>query len=350
MHVSTRIKTVLLALGSLIAIAIASELALRVFGLGYGLSPHEGDPVLHHVHPRDYTFVTYSRDEEYPPHEVHYNAEGLVSDPAGGDSNPSPATYRLAFIGDSYLAAVEVPFRDSYFGLLKHRARAGVAMNNYGVSSYSPAIYQLQWDRQVAAFHPSHVFAMFCGNDIRNDEEYARAGVYSSDGTLLAVPDRGAGVLVRHLRQLYLARTIRRFEQIVRYRLRPKTDDATYVTGGYVEENPKITEFTSARTLDLVRKVEQSGAEFVLLVVPSRYRIQHPQESYDTPEYADSWRAWANEHGVRYLDLRPEFERRAAQGAFPFFEKDVHYNQVGHRIVADQIANSFATLFEPPTP
>jgi lysophospholipase L1-like esterase len=244
------------------------------------------------------------------------------------------------------LAAVEVPFGESYFGRLRARARGGIAMKNFGVSSYSPLLYRLQWEHQVAAFRPTHVVLMFCGNDVRNDEEYAQAATYDADGRIVAVPDRGASALVRHLRRLYIARMLRRFEQIVRFRLRASREDLQHVTGGFVEENPPIATLTSEAALDLVSAIQATGAEVVMCVVPSRYRLQHREESFDRPEYADYWREWTTTHGVNYLDLKPDFERSADAGSFPFFQQDVHFNAVGHSVVADRIASAMPGLFE----
>ncbi len=45
-----------LVLGLLVAMA-GAEVTLRLAGMGFGNSPMEPDPYLHHVHPKNYRFV-----------------------------------------------------------------------------------------------------------------------------------------------------------------------------------------------------------------------------------------------------------------------------------------------------
>ncbi len=69
----------LFAIGfGLVLAAILSEIALRAMNMGFGNSPMEPDPVLHHVHPKNYSFVQQHPSGELGGFEIEYNAEGRV--------------------------------------------------------------------------------------------------------------------------------------------------------------------------------------------------------------------------------------------------------------------------------
>ena len=64
-------------LGLLVAFVIV-EIGLRAAGMGFGNSPMEPDPVLHHVHPKNYSFIQQHPSGELGGFEIQYNADGRV--------------------------------------------------------------------------------------------------------------------------------------------------------------------------------------------------------------------------------------------------------------------------------
>ena len=64
-----------LGLGLLVAFVIV-EIGLRAAGIGFGNSPMEPDPVLHHVHPRNYSFIQQHPSGELGGFEIQYDADG----------------------------------------------------------------------------------------------------------------------------------------------------------------------------------------------------------------------------------------------------------------------------------
>src|SRR4051794_38074976 len=92
---------------------LAIEIVLRSFGLGLGNSPLEGDPVLHHVHPKNYKFVAFSGTGEYGGFLIQYDNDGFR---VGSNSRSRP--YRVLVLGDSYVEANQVPHDQSFVGRL----------------------------------------------------------------------------------------------------------------------------------------------------------------------------------------------------------------------------------------
>ena len=127
----------LVMLFSMIVGLLIVEISLRFFDLGYGNAPLESHPVLHHVHPRSYRFLSHTPSGEYGGHHVFYDQHGLVSDTERGASKE--ANCRIAFLGDSFTEAGQVAYKKSFVGLLDSATNCMVL--NYGVSSYSPIFY-----------------------------------------------------------------------------------------------------------------------------------------------------------------------------------------------------------------
>src|SRR5687767_13478954 len=119
---NTRFRLLALALGLLIALA-GVEIALRILGIGYGNSPIESDPVIHHVHPRNYTFVQHHPSGELGGFEITYNSEGRVFSGAADAGTSTPGDCRIAFMGDSFTEAGQVPYAESFVGTLEVAAR-----------------------------------------------------------------------------------------------------------------------------------------------------------------------------------------------------------------------------------
>jgi lysophospholipase L1-like esterase len=335
--------TVSVLAGIVVALVVA-EIVLRVFDIGYGTAPLESDPVLHHVHPRSYEFRVHQVSGEYGGHLVRYDEQGRTCDPDHPAVDASRAAYRVAFLGDSYVEATQVPYADSFVGRLQAGA-PNAALRNYGVSSYSPLFYLVQWRTEIAAFHPTHVFVMIFSNDVDSDADMIGRAVRDDNGDIMAIPGPGGGKLVRLLRKLYVVRLVRRAELQVRWWLLHNPHEKAYVVGGYVEENPDISALTSSLVKTLAREVAQSGARFVLLAVPSRYRLAHPDEEYDEPQHAKKWQAWARANGIEFVDLVESFRESQESGAPPFLSVDGHFNATGHALVAEAIRRAYPDVF-----
>src|SRR4029453_16490317 len=165
-----RNKLIALAVGMLLGI-VAVEVVLRAMGMGFCNSPMEPDPFLDHVHPRNYTFVQQHPSGELGGFQIEYDDEGRVYRGRAAKPQPAPApghgACRGALLGDSFTEGGQVPFAVSFAGLLEDAAAGACEVRNYGVRSYSPAIYLVQWTRDVRPWKPTHVFLLLFGNDVR---------------------------------------------------------------------------------------------------------------------------------------------------------------------------------------
>jgi hypothetical protein len=340
-----RLKLIALALGVLLGF-IAVEVTLRAMGMGFGNSPMEPDPVLHHVHPRNYTFVQQHPSGELGGFEIEYDGEGRVfrgsKAPAIGPDSPTGC--RVALMGDSFTEAGQVPFAASFAGRLEEAGRRTCEVRNYGVRSYSPAIYLVQYTTVVRTWKPTHVFVLVFGNDVREDVTYMGTSVKGPDGWPTAIQGPSDGWLFSQLRQLYAAR----FARMVAMRLSWEWDhrgiDQQQI-GGVIEENPELPEMTKNLLLELNRRVQADGAELILMSVPSRYRLMGDGSVKVDEDFHQKVKTWALASGVRFLDLFDAFARASRPETPLFFRQDIHFTEEGNALTAAVIARSYPQLF-----
>lgn len=238
-------------------------------------------------------------------------------------------------MGDSFVEASQVPAPESFCALLEQQT-VGIEVRNFGVSSYSPVLYWLQWLRDVKSYRPDHVFLLLYDNDVSGDEMYARSAVYR-DQEIVAVPGAGGGRLGELLRKSYVVRLVRKVQLKIVWMLKHSgSDDSAGPRRAFAEERLPISELTEKYLLLLARDMEAAGTALTILAVPSRNDLSG-RSSGGTPSFAANVRKWAAAHGLDYFDLTPAFE----QAAEPyFFSRDIHFNQAGHRAVAESLRHA----------
>ena len=297
-----------LLIGLLLAFAIV-EIGLRLTGMGFGNSPMEPDAFLHHVHPKNYSFIQEHPSGELGGFKIEYNSEGRVS--RGGDeaaSTQSSPACRIAFMGDSFTEAGQVPYPASFPGLLEAAARGRCEVRNYGVRSYSPAIYLVQWTRDVRPWKPTHVFLLLFGNDVREDVSYMQTASVDQQGLPTAIAGPSNGWVVSQLRRSYTAR----FARLVFMRLSwmwQFRDQEHTIVSGVVEENPELTQLSTDLVLELNRRVRGDGSRLMVMAVPSRYRLMGDGKIVIPEDFHQKMKSWAAAHDIEFLDLFDAFQR-----------------------------------------
>ena len=330
---------------SLAVSVIVCELVMQLVSVGYGSAPLESDPILHHRHPHQYRFVSHTPSDEYGGHTVYYDSDGCSADPDSRIPQSANSRFRVAFMGDSFTEAAQVPYHLSFVGRLK-QASSDVTVRNYGVSSYSPILYLLQWRKTVSAFKPTHVVLQLYSNDIADDASYSAKAVYAENGDLNAIPGPSGDWLVKQARKSYLIRFIRKQYLKLTWMFKNRQENQQ-VVGNLVEENPELAEASGKYVRQLAKEVEKSGATFVLTVIPSKYRIINKIVHAETPQFSDKWHAWANQNEIGFIDLVDPFEKESGNGKAFFFELDIHFTADAHSVVAKAISDCFSELFPP---
>jgi hypothetical protein len=328
---------------SLIAAVVIGEVALRVMNMGFGNSPMEPDPVLHHVHPKNYSFIQQHPSGELGGFEIEYNSEGRVyRGRSAGNSEPVNTDCRIALMGDSFVEAGQVPFAESFAGRLE-AASPGCAVRDYGTRSYSPAIYLVQWTRVIAPWKPTHVFVLVFGGDVREDVSYLESATIDEHGFPTAIHGPDDGWLVSQLRRSYVARFVRMVSQRADWAWTHRGEDQ-WTIGGIVEEHPEWSGPTPRLIEELNRRVSANGGSLTVMVVPSRYRMMGDGKIPVGNDLHDTVGRWAAERQIDFLDLNTPFERESRAGKALFFLQDIHFTSEGHRVVAEAIARQYPAL------
>ena len=347
-HCSPAMKFIfrLAAIGISLLLATAfAEVGLRVMNMGFGNSPMEPDPVLHHVHPKNYSFIQQHPSGELGGFEIEYNSDGRVyRGRKATTSEPATTDCRIALMGDSFTEAGQVPFAESFAGLLE-AASPGCAVRDYGTRSYSPAIYLVQWSTVVAQWKPTHVFVLVFGGDVGEDVAYLTDASIDAQGFPTAIHGPDDGWLVAQLRRSYVARFVRMVSQRASWAWTHQGEDQ-WTIGGIVEEHPEWAGPTPRLVEELHRRVAATGATLTVMVVPSRYRMMGDGKVPLTSDLHDTVAGWAKERGIDFLDLNTPFERESRAGKALFFLQDIHFTKEGHRVVADAIAQHYPQLIK----
>ena len=339
MKILFRLATVGLSL--LIAVVLA-EVVLRAMNMGFGNSPMEPDQVLHHVHPRSYSFIQQHPSGELGGFEIEYNSEGRVYRGHAAKTNEPSTGCRVALMGDSFVEAGQVPFAQSFAGLLE-AASPNCAVRDYGTRSYSPAIYLVQWTTVVSTWKPTRVFLLLFGGDLREDVDYLKSASLDAQGLPTAIHGPEDGWLFSQLRRSYVARFVRMITQRMAWTMEHHGEDQ-FTIGGVVEEHPEWSGPTPGIVEEINRRVSANGGTLTLMVVPSRYRLMGDGRIPITSDLHDTVQAWARKHGIDFLDLNRPFDGAAKAGKQLFFLQDIHFTADGHQVVADAIAKQYPQL------
>jgi hypothetical protein len=330
---------------SIVLSLVFAEALFRILQIGYGNAPLESDPILDHRHPRNYVYLVHTPNKEYGGHYVQYDSEGnrVTTHPSEKPLNPK---YRIAVMGDSFVEATQVAYEKSFVGLMdKFGIAHGCQIKNYGVSSYSPIPYWLQWKNTVKSFKPTHIFVLLYSNDIDDDRGYASHAIVAQNGDILAIPGPGNNKWEQLLRKLYLVRFIRKVQLQMAWVIKHKSDQQVAGNiGGFIETSPEMTPLTEKMMLNLSREVTDSGARFILSAVPSKYRLIIHHKKSLKPEFSDMVKQWAEKNQIEFLDLIPAFQKASIHNKL-FFEQDIHLNEMGHQVVFNVIKNAFPELF-----
>ena len=334
--------------GSVVLMLVALEIGLHFFGPPPASAPLIPDPVLDHVHMQDFTFKAYNPDGQFEPFIVYWDSRGLAADPEKRlVKDPSKSNTEIALMGDSFVEASQAPYAKSFAGLLNSRASKGVFFTNWGVSSYSPIIYELLWRRKVQSSHPSHVFLLLYENDVNDDKVYASKAEFSPDGfpeKISGVPEHPA---LAWLRRSALFRRIRFAFIKIQAGIKANHDSTVSNAGEYQEVSPEIFPLTARMILGLKKEVESTGSKFTILAVPSRRADILGDPSDGPPSFASRVSAFCTENRISYLDLeRPFLNARQKHGPRKlFFDKDIHFTPAGHAVVAAAIMSKYPEYF-----
>ncbi len=350
-----------IGLGIMLAL-VAMELVLRFLPVNEGARPQAVDQE-HPVRTLEpsRTFV-WSADWNFAiVNTVRTNSLGFVNDQ---DYLPGQQSPLLALIGDSYVEALMVPFRDTVAGRLSSRSAPAERVYSFGTSSSALSSYLAYAEYVAKTFHPQAMIFLIIGNDF---DESLRKYKNEPGHSYFVEDGRGSLALRRIDYQPSLWRLIIRRSALVRYVTlntdflnfvlkrqhlpfgRP-SNKATFVGNTGAQADP-VRMADARRAIDMFL-ASISGASGlppnrILFAVdglrPHIYNAATLQ--FATGSYFDVMRRFfmtqASQGGFEVLDLQPHFSDHFSRHHRSLeFSSDNHWNSLGHEVVEDALAQS----------
>lgn len=373
-----------LALGgaALLVSLLVCELLLRVLGVGYPVFVWT-DPVRGVAH-----IPGAKSSRQYEGRSwIEINSDGLRGPEVA--LKPSPGTFRIALLGDSFIEAFEVPFEKTAGEVLERRLSdlrgTPVEVLNFGVGGYGTTQELLTLRHEVWKYSPDLVLlAMTTGNDISDNYRPMNRGDYRPyyvfrgpdlelDTSFLRTKEyrnRAVGTrkllgVVRHSRVAQLINRVRH----VRRKSERRGANATGAPGDEVglrdqvqvppatpewEEAWRVTEGVLRLMRDECRKKNTAFALVTLTrgiqVTPVREKKEKFLRQLGTKDLYYPERRLAEfgkREGIPMLNLAPTMAKRAEERQV-YFHADHdslgvgHWNEQGNRAAGELIAEWLA--------
>jgi hypothetical protein len=326
------------------------------------------DPVFHHgLKPN-----TVSQEERWGAvqYTVFTNSMGF-RDKEIRDVPLQSARYRILFLGDSFALGMGYHYPQTFVGIVADGlASRGVEVLNAASASYSPAIYfkkaeyyletvGLRFDHLVLAIDVSDVMDEAQCYDIRNGSVESRCDPPAE--SIL-----GEAWRYFHEHTSIHRNLVRLYEN---YLQRFLSDDPesrrTLEERHYGTNDPRSAWTVDAAGRDSVESGIAKARRHMDLLhgLLARHHIELTIVVYPWPDQVihrdlDSlhvrlWRDWAAEHGVRFIDLFPDFIRDGQDPkqviAEYYIQGDVHFNEKGYHLVGRRLLDELQPLVPRPT-
>lgn len=362
-NLAVTIATVFVMLG-------LAEIAVRMFPVIENAdwsAVDAGHPVVRHIPD---TTVTWSRDWDFAlAMRRHSNNDGFLNDQDYTAEGPRPL---LAVIGDSFIEALMVSYGETVYGRLSEVLGADGRVYSFGISSAPLSQYLAFAAHARDAYAPDAMVFVIIANDF--DESFYRykrnpafhyfaETATSEEPHLVRIDYRPpwlrrailSSALARYLyHNLRLAVSLGALRSMMREGEGPPTD----IVGNVPRHLPSERVAAAERAVELFLAAlpQASGLpkSRILFLVdgirPSLYDDAELAAAGDSywAHMRDRFLAQAAAAGYETIDMQPVFRARHARTGERFeFERDNHWNGIGHAAAAAALRGSrlFRTLY-----
>jgi len=287
---------------------------------------------------------------------VSYNSIGMRGPDVA--ARKTPGVPRVLLMGDSYVEGKHVADDEVLTAVMRRlSAEEGRPLEviNLGVAGYGQGRELYLWDELGRELDPDLVILCVYVNDLRNNLEREfwemRDGLLvetkrpDPPGRRLAYPVRKFLAAHSHLYVLFLLAKEQHWSREMDLETEVARDFFVW-TG--TEEAESGWRLTLALLEEFDRRVRESGAEFVVVAIPSKHQVDPAlwaqyaalagadPGAFDRGAYQQRLREWSRRTGVRLIDLFDEFVARNVDNSF-YYTIDGHWNPSGHALAAELI-------------
>ena len=313
------------------------------------------DPILIHVHWPHSSFsgeVAGNLVQLGIPTKTRYRAD-VRYDRNGFRNSRDLERADIVVIGDSFVEAATIRQDRTLAALLESRLGAPTA--NLGQIAYGLRQELEVLKRFALPLSPKLiVWVLFGGNDLRDVEYYERQlSRFGKPTPPIPLTER---LFLRNA--LFAGRDL--IDNTMRVSLQcPPKEKALHRSGifrrsdGVTEQvffgqstdpwTPHQWEVAVDTLKEAKRLAAESGAEFVLVFVPRKYRVYRNHITVSPNHAISRWKLtslphelgeWSRQNGIAFIDTTPFLEAQIAKGVHPYFVDDVHWNELGHDTAA----------------
>ena len=301
------------------------------------------------------------RDEIAAPYRI--NAQGWNSPQPDYPVERRPGTSRVAFVGDSFVEALQVPFDKTFAEVVGARlsAKGPVEVQRFGVAGAPLSQYLQMIEREVVQRRPDLIVVNLVHNDF--DESFVfKPGRYTSSFLKLKIeggrvtgevaPALWRAGWLEFLRQSATARFL-----LYRWQVRPQAlVDAILGPakaageGGYaanidvasvLAQEADIRVATDYLFGRLKARADAIGAKLQLVMDGDREAIYAGRSGSPALKLNRIAAEMATKRGIAFLDLHPVFAAEWAKAGKRFeFQADAHWNEYGHQVAGTALAEA----------
>jgi hypothetical protein len=249
-------------------------------------------------------------------------------------------------VGDSFTEGIGSTYEKSFVGLMAcDEAKRQKAVWNLGVASYSPAIYyrKIQVAAERLGLKPIEIFVFLDLSDIDDDANVYHVG---KDGVVSSSPLHAFNVgqfllgnfaTFRVIYDLYLDSALATVGSLGMDRARWTLDPALMKKWG--RRGLGIAGENLDRIVEICR---EWNCVMTLVVYPWPDNVAARDRNSIQVTH---WQAWAASRHVRFIDGFSPFFQEPADVALRkyFIHGDVHFSELGHRLLFDQVKRSIGS-------
>lgn len=370
---------VLLSIGSIVVTLLLLEFLIRIFGL-YPCLESQVESLFEYSDVYGWQFIPNKCAREVAPGEVQtlvkINSTGMRDEEYS--LKKPPGKNRIAVLGDSFAANLDVDSADVFTELMKKMLPDNWQVLNFGVNGYGPAQELLLLKNKVIRYEPDIVIMLIY---IRNDFDdsagtmdwikgYKRpkATLAPNGGIILDLsptssprPSEGAGNWPSQrdedplsIRNIYKRSLLYHF---IRDRLFYRFNVFMMPEIRLCSTQPsEETAVSYALMKEILREVHRfardNNIEFITVTAPTIIQVYDrtywtrvkkkyhlADDQYDLFGPNTFIRKSCAELGIRNLDLTPALRQHAASGESLYYRHNQHWNSQGNRLVARIISD-----------
>jgi hypothetical protein len=326
------------------------------------------------------------------PNDRFEEAENVINSQGlrGGEINPK-SQYRILFVGDSFIEADEIRFKNIFSERLNKFYAGKYEFISHGVSSWSPTT-EFSWIHHYGLkLQPDEVFIFICWNDFypsetysRSDDAYSKVAIFNNEGVPVEYVGKKDSEKINHpvlfkikssfieiVKKIEIGKILYfGTENFIKYLFPPLTEQAPlFFFAKNYQIWPAELKKSVNQTVDVILKLNNflsnRNIKLTVAIVPNPFQwkdeimaVKRNSQTWITlidragssPEDFSLSEAGLNtylisrfkEARINYLDLIQEFNlEKMKSKKLMYIEEDGHWNDNGHELVFNIMTKRF---------